>query len=398
VTLSDAVDAAWRDDVRARCHVIESVVSEDFADLQFLKPLLEGKRVVQLGESAHGVAEFNRLKVRLIKFLHRELGFDVIAFESSMSGCDVADGRVGQAKPVDVMRDSIFAVWHTKETLELFDYIERERMAGRRLSLAGFDTQTSGHAATAVTQRLLDMIGKDDEPLRGRVDEAEKRLGAGGKPLDAEEAAKLLHAYGALRDHLQSHREALRERHSARPVEVDLALQEAASRIAFVRQLERLNEDGARIRDRAMAANLGFVLDVLYPARKVVVWAHNSHIAKEVHGAGEPRRMGAYIAKRRGEEVYTVGVVMGKGIAAQNDRKPYRIEPPDEDSLEFTLASAGAGMSFVDFSRARPAAGNSWIFEPIFARSWGVHRYALVPSRAFDAMIYVDAVTPPAYL
>lgn len=38
-------------------HTIESLTSENFNDLQFLPPLLEDKRIVQLGESAHGVAE-----------------------------------------------------------------------------------------------------------------------------------------------------------------------------------------------------------------------------------------------------------------------------------------------------------------------------------------------------
>lgn len=36
-----------------------------------------------LGEASHGVAESNWAKVRLIKFLHQQLGFDVVAFESS---------------------------------------------------------------------------------------------------------------------------------------------------------------------------------------------------------------------------------------------------------------------------------------------------------------------------
>ncbi len=30
-----------------------------FDDLEFLRPLLEGKRIVQLGENAHGIREYN---------------------------------------------------------------------------------------------------------------------------------------------------------------------------------------------------------------------------------------------------------------------------------------------------------------------------------------------------
>ena len=42
---------------------------------------------MQLGESGHGVREFNLAKVRLIRFLHEEMGFDVLAFESGLFEC-----------------------------------------------------------------------------------------------------------------------------------------------------------------------------------------------------------------------------------------------------------------------------------------------------------------------
>ena len=88
------VKAEWREEALKRAHPIRSLFSDDFSDLAFLAPLLEGKRVVQLGESGHGVAEFNWMKARLAKYLHERLGFDVLAFESSLSGCDVADSRI----------------------------------------------------------------------------------------------------------------------------------------------------------------------------------------------------------------------------------------------------------------------------------------------------------------
>ena len=52
---------------------------------------------MQLGESGHGVAEFNHAKVRLIKFLHQQMGFDVIAFESGLFECFNADRHGGRA-------------------------------------------------------------------------------------------------------------------------------------------------------------------------------------------------------------------------------------------------------------------------------------------------------------
>src|SRR5690606_1065578 len=86
------VRSAWGEWVRSNYHPIRSLTSGDFSDLEFLGPLLRGKRVVQLGENGHGVAEFNSVKVRLIKYLHRDLGFDLVAFESGIWDCWVANG------------------------------------------------------------------------------------------------------------------------------------------------------------------------------------------------------------------------------------------------------------------------------------------------------------------
>ena len=63
----------------------------DFSDIEFLAQELEGKRIVQLGESSHGTAEFSAVKVRVIKYLHEQLAYNVIAFESSIAGCHIQD-------------------------------------------------------------------------------------------------------------------------------------------------------------------------------------------------------------------------------------------------------------------------------------------------------------------
>ena len=50
---------------------VESPEGDTFPDLGFLREVIGNRRIVQLGESGHGVAEFNEAKVRLIKFLHQ---------------------------------------------------------------------------------------------------------------------------------------------------------------------------------------------------------------------------------------------------------------------------------------------------------------------------------------
>jgi erythromycin esterase len=105
------------------------------------------RRLVQLGESSHGVAEFDSAKVRLVKFFHEEMGFDIIAFESSIYECYAAN--TSATSGLDMLQRSIFTVWATQEVLPLFEYIQTTQQTEHPLTLAGFDTQISSSRGVA---------------------------------------------------------------------------------------------------------------------------------------------------------------------------------------------------------------------------------------------------------
>jgi erythromycin esterase len=269
-----------------------------------------------------------------------------------------------------IMRDCIFGVWHSSETLMLFEYLDGQRKAGKRITLTGFDVQQSGRADGEARARLKAVVETLDPALVAKIDADD--------PEPLTQASTFLAAQRA----------------------DDFAVQALKSRATWARMKKAgLGKEGGMIRDEGMADNLDFLLDKRYPGRKVIVWAHNFHIAKETLGESAPQAMGAWIAKRRKPgEVYTVGLYMGRGIAATNARELYAIEPHVKDSLEAVLAGAGRAMAFVDFSRARPEAGNDWMFGPITAREWGTRPFSMVPAKTFDGVLFIDRVTPPEHL
>lgn len=377
--------------VAAWARPIRSLFSDDFSDLAFLAPLLESKRVVQLGESGHGVAEFSWMKVRLVKYLHERLGFDVIAFESSLSGCDVADSRIGSEAPREVMRDCLFGVWFTSEVLPLFEYLEAQRKAGHPLLLAGFDDQNSGAAKTAVSERLVRFAAMADAALAATILEDEGSL---RWPIAPTDSVRIAASYAELASTLAKRRDELLGR-GADAAQLDITTQEARSRVRLVQQLSRKPEEGYPIRDECMADNLDFLLDRRFPGRKVIVWAHNGHVAKDLRPSLDRSGMGTLVAKRRDGEVYTIGLYMGRGVAAENDRTPYDIGPAPPGSLESILAGAGWKMSFTDLSR-EPVP--SWANEVLLSRDWGKYPAKIVPAHAYDGLLYIDTVTPPEYL
>src|SRR5574341_1039623 len=107
-----AQDSRWISWIRENHHAINQPATgavDDYADLQFLKDVIGSRRIVQIGESHHSVAEYGAVKTRLIKFLHDEMGFDVLAFESSIYECFAADLR--QLSPADALLATLFSVW-----------------------------------------------------------------------------------------------------------------------------------------------------------------------------------------------------------------------------------------------------------------------------------------------
>lgn len=389
--------AAWRADVASRVHPIRSLYSDDFSDLQFLKPLLAGKRLVQLGESSHGVGEFDLAKVRLIKFLHQQMGYDVIAFESSLPQCYLADQALGATVPIEVMRRCIFAVWHSSETMPLFDYLAATRKDGKRLTLAGFDTQDSSKAAGA-PGLLNEMLALAGWPRAAELAPNELALFArtAKNPLTPETAARLTGFYRDAAAELETDRARLLKAGANRE-RLDVAIQSARSRVWLVGQFaERVMNASVESRDHGMADNIDFLLDTLYPGRKVIVWAHNAHVTYEQAPKG-PKMMGSFIAERRKAEVYTVGLFMGRGAAATNAGSSYEITAPTAGTFDAVMTNAGLRYAFVDFSAAQRAPETGWIFSPIAMRSWGKQVDMLTPARGYDGVLYIDTVTPPEY-
>jgi erythromycin esterase len=314
--------------VRTNAHAVRSLGATAFSDLRFLEPVLAGKRIVQLGESGHGVAEFDMAKVRLIKFLHESLGYDVLAFESSIYECDRAQRNVATLSAFDLMRGCIFGVWHASETLPLFEYIKQTQSTPHPLILAGFDEQTSSSSVSARPAFFRSLIAPIDSAYARRVYETDSVFlarvrGAGAATIASDYRDRYIAFYDSLATFLGSHRKDIDAAHRDDPHAAAIARQTALSMKVFVNQLSvGPTGDGTKIRDRGMADNLDFLLDSIYPGKKFINWAHNFHVQARAGTdfrdttKSAQRTMGTWVADRHRRELYTVGLFMYRGSAA----------------------------------------------------------------------------------
>ena len=159
---------AWSPDpqviteIQARLHPLVTT-SPAAEDLQFLKTILAGKRVVVLGEATHGTHEFFTLKHRLIQFLVEEMEFDTIAFEAVTTEAMLARDYVisGQGDPQNAL-ENMYCPWQTQEVSDLLTWLRDYNSAHPQapVAFAGIDpdVQSVSKSDAAMADEVLRLL------------------------------------------------------------------------------------------------------------------------------------------------------------------------------------------------------------------------------------------------
>jgi erythromycin esterase len=336
--------------ITARAVPVRTVdaADEDFRDLEPLIDSIGSARAVQLGEPTHGSGAAFAAKVRLIKFLHQRMGFDVLAWESGLYDVHLTQaGMRAGADAVAAAQAGILLVWSaTEEVRPLFEYARASQSTGRPLDMAGFDmTMNAAYASDRFAADLRTFIRAiRDQALRQRAGElAEQAIAAhqhlfarsevarrieieslraavSGKALaqsppeamaawEKTDAAKLLgrkedfealdRAADGLLALTRDQRMAFLQVHAPRQIAfMERAIENLRGNDRKLYDRERSdrpaagaaasvasNEEWNR-RDELNARNLRWLVEEGYPGRKIIVWAHNVHLMNAYYGAG----------------------------------------------------------------------------------------------------------------
>lgn len=394
---------------------IRSLTSEDYRDLMFLNDYLQGKRIVQLGESGHGVKEFNQVKVRMIKYMHEVLGYNVLAFESGLYECYKAETRTIGTPTIQartIMAQTIFGVWGTEEVAELFEYILATQSTSSPLILTGFDVQVSSFQGITDRSTFMEnVIRVFDADYAREVRNfdtdfiAQVTSNPNFSSVLQQRADEYKAHYQALAAYIEANEQALIATYIGDDNDIKVVKQIARYVPYNIDQLLFRGQENTRgsieSRDRGMAENLSFVANELYPNEKIMVWAHNFHIRHmntQVQGSdGGMRVMGEWLHPEFGDELYTVGIYMYRGQAADNQRNVYDVLPATSGSLESIFYRMRRQYNFLDISSQNPQDGNEWLYIRTPVKSWGVRALEMNLSENYDAILFIDTVSPPDY-
>jgi hypothetical protein len=157
-------------------------------------------------------------------------------------------------------------------------------------------------------------------------------------------------------------------------------------------------------RDASMAANVKWILDQ-NPKAKIVLWAHNGHVAQGGYRGYEP--MGASLRKMYGTQMVVFGFGFSEGsfqaVETGKGLHDFTVPPSPAGSLDATLAATGIPLFALDLRRV-PAQGPAadWFSRPRPARTIGAvysedqpanFLPEMTAAQSYDALLFVAKTT-----
>ncbi len=401
-------------------------IGDDEASLAPLLERIGDARVVLLGESTHGTAEFYRFRDRITRALVRRKGFTIVAVEADWPDAAQVDRYVRGLPPPSEAQPAFSRfptwMWRNGEVAELLAWLRAwnagQSDVSRRVSFHGLDLY-SLHTSIAAVLRYLDEV-------------------------DPQAAALARHRYGCLtpweRDPAVYGRAALSGQYRSCEPAVTAMLQDL-----LARRVEYTQQDGERfldasrnaaliasaeqyyrvmyyggaaswnLRDRHMFDTLSSVLSARGEDARAVVWAHNSHIgnatATEMAARGE-LNIGQLCREQFGASAYLVGFGTDHGRVAAADEwgGPVHVKtvrPALAGSYESLMHDTQRPAFLLALGESADAELRERLREPMLERAIGViyrpeterqsHYFEAVLPMQFDEYVWFDetaAVSP----
>jgi erythromycin esterase len=373
-----------------------------YDDLAAFGKAVGDARIVSLGEATHGTREIFQMKHRLLEYLVKEKGFTVFAIEANWPESQAADRyiKTGEGDPKKALADMYFWTWQTEEVLSMIEWMRAFNAAPGNhpiLSFTAFDMQTYNVARDRVVE-FVQKFAPDDSAAVKSAYALLYTLNANVRSDPGfEDAAKKAESVVAL---LESRRDALVRASSA------AAFRDALQMARIAAQAARMRTPGAggSFRDQMMAKNVEWLAREAHPKEKIVLWAHNGHIAKTPTVGFRP--MGDWLRESMGSQVYVLGFAINTGtvraVTSEGGKRiglaESKIPASAAGTGDATFSAAGLPIFFLDV-RSQPGDLGKWLAQPHLFRGCGAmwdrdspdsFMHSEVLSARYDGIIFLE--------
>lgn len=368
------------------------------SNLTFLENIIKNKSIVLIGESSHGVKEFNLYKLELIKFLHEKMGYNIVAFENSMDNTAYTQFSDDTMSSKHILKKAFNIPWQTQENLDIINYVQNEK-----IKIIGIDPQffynkenvfKLQYQKSNLTFQQYSLLNKSDSLSSYVLVQSKTNMNNNNYSNIYYDSIKVF----VLKNYRLVYNEKLNN--------TDNSIQELNriinNRIRFIQSSCFYNNFNNCIRDSIMAENLSWYFKEQYPNQKMIVIAHNSHVMKNFDP--EHNQPCCFMGEVFGNNIlpsisYTIGFYMNEGEVMLNSKKKIQIKSKKKkSSLENYLKKSPYADSFIAISSEIENENNKWIFTRISSLYWGLWEEKIVPNKAYDGIFFIKKVTTPNYI
>jgi erythromycin esterase len=356
-----------------------SLVS-DTTDLLPLGAAIGQATIVGLGDSTHGTREFFTIKLRILDYLVRERGVDVLSIEAPFAITERINvyAQGGPGDPRALLRELdqrlFYMFWNVQELLDVIEWVRAynaHRGARPPIEIAGADIYDESGAVAGV----VDYLRRTDPAEATRAEQDYSCVLAHDRSAGCERRAR-----------------GVRDRLAAAPLS-SRDYQDALHYADVVQQYFSAQRFAPR--DRNMAENILWIREHRGLSRRVVHWGHQEHVGRTPTATTRGDTMGSILAARLGRDYAALGTLTGSGTFMQfkdvtfaND--PHTYPDPAEGSYEWTFRQLGMPATFIPL-RDRVIPGT-------FYRTAGTLSGWITVTEPLalklDGVIYIDRTTP----
>jgi erythromycin esterase len=384
----ESTPAGW---LAANASVLTSADLTSYnGDLSPLGAMIGDSDVVGLGDISHGTHELHTMKLRLIDYLVREKGFEVVGIEAPFPIMNrinaYVQGGAGDARAMlREMRELQYPFWDAEELVAVIEWMrEYNAHRGERaaVQIAGFDVLE----AYAASRSVLEYLNAVDPVYAVSAQATYQCVAITPLYVDAECQVKAIQ---------------VREKLVVREAELTALSSAAAFQEALhnARVVVQSRFPFGQNRDNALAANVLWLRESRGSNRKLILWAHSGHVSKDSSSwAGVPQPMGMQLTTSLGDEYFALTTLIAQGtyrhyIPAEQKNGVKALPPLLPTSYEAYIRQRGVPFLLIPLRGTLP----SWLTARAPYNVVGTSQLHAVTdplASRYDAAIFIDNTTP----
>jgi erythromycin esterase len=390
----------------------------DFSDLVPLKRKIGNSKLVVLGENTHGDGETEKAKIRLVKFLHEQMGFNIIAWEFNYA----LDGYINRALLKDTLNlfpDKYYGFgWDAEEPIaDLVAYTKNTFRTNHPLTFVGFDFNRP--PAGPYICDFLYHLGEFSPSLTISEEDRKKIDSLSGsihgflgnvysKNFSKNGYIRSVNTVRSLKTKLINNRGMIIEKIDPKTYRDDSLLMESLLMDIEIDSLQKIDKGQWNSkRDEYMAKRVMWLLADKYPGKKIIIWSATAHLIRNsatikrfdpVNGfrnLWSYKQAGDYIAAKLGSQMYTIAFTSNYGqtgdVMRGGERYVDTLKVPEINSYEDLAHQTSQKYLFTDLRSARRA---SWLSKEFIAYPLGYNKDIAQWKNVVDAFFFIDEMKP----